>query len=59
MAGERFNWDFKRLKISDVQPHHFPEKQQEFGHLEWKEEEEEDGGYLGYFRHTAGALINQ
>jgi len=29
MAGERFKWDLKKLKIVDVQPQHFPEKQQE------------------------------
>lgn len=29
MTGERFKWDFKKLKIADVQPQHFPRKQQE------------------------------
>lgn len=60
MAGERFKRDFQRLKISDVQPQHFPGKQQEvcaIGHLERRKRE--DAVYLGDFRHTAGALINQ
>lgn len=59
MDEESFKQDFKRLKISDIQPQHFPGKRQavhKFGHLERMKGEA--GSYLGDFRHAAGALIN-